>query len=574
MSNFSVSVVIKALDKATGPIRKVTQALEQLGRVESIKRINASLQNIRTSFSNVANEASLLTQRLGGLAVAGVGLFAALTKPASEMENLRFRLDQLYGSASKGGQVFKWIQDFGQNSPYNFQTIADSLLSFKGQGFDNLKEFQNIMNYLAVYVPDNFRAQNAIIQLSQAWGKTKLQMADIRPLIEAGVPVWRLLEKVTGKNTAQLMKMSEAGTINRDIMMKMFKLMGVESAGAGGKIFDLWSTKLSNLGDIWFAFSYRLMTTKVDNLPLFGQLKKDVQTLSDFLRNGLTDTKIKQIAKELSEVYSFAKSLLFDAIIPIGKQAISAFKGFSNAVGGVQNAMKILLGLMAMPLIASIVSATVSFAGFAFTAISTLIQLSAYIGPVIWVLKLIGVIVGGLVAPFAGWIAIIGVVIAAVWLLASNWDKLKQTVSSFVSFAITQFKQWIGFIESFKKPWSDLTNTLQEFWANWGIHIKNAISQFSPLFSIVESFLNILKSAQGFSIQTPKLPNLKPVNAPKPGAPVKTGGSSKLTAMATQKNALEVAMHVSYEKAPKIQSIKAKGPAQVAFSMNTGPVYG
>ncbi len=50
------------------------------------------------------------------------------------------------------------------------------------------------------------RLNGISLAVGKAWAKQKLQGEEIMMLLERGVPVWELLEKVTGKNVQAFAK--------------------------------------------------------------------------------------------------------------------------------------------------------------------------------------------------------------------------------------------------------------------------------------------------------------------------------------------------------------------------------
>ncbi|WP_134984332.1 tape measure protein, partial [Aeromonas hydrophila] len=73
--------------------------------------------------------------------------------------------------------------------------------------------------------------QGISLALGQAWAKQKLQGEEILQLIERGVPVWQMLEQVTGKNTAELQKLSEAGKLGRETISALMNEISIQSRG-------------------------------------------------------------------------------------------------------------------------------------------------------------------------------------------------------------------------------------------------------------------------------------------------------------------------------------------------------
>lgn len=333
------------------------------GKMPEYKTMVRGFNNLGRSVRDVGHETNMLIQRFGALAVAGVGVFGAFIKPAADMELLRRRLDSLYKSADKGKEMFHWVQEFALKSPYSFEMIGDSLAKLKQFGFDNMPEFKNVMNYMATFVPEGSRASRAITQLAQAWGKGTLQMQDIRPMIEDGVDVMGLLSKVTGKTTAQVQEMISKKLIDQKLMLKMMDQMGKAAKPISGSrsIDELWSTITSNLLDVWDKFASNVMESKVGNgMTLFASIKKDVVDLTNTMREGIENGAIQKTARALYEVYVFGRQA-FRFLITNIPRAIGLFERFSDAVGGTQNAFRLLIGAITVPWVLSIANMAMQF---------------------------------------------------------------------------------------------------------------------------------------------------------------------------------------------------------------------
>ena len=76
------------------------------------------------------------------------------------------------------------------------------------------------------------RLQGIASALGQAYAKQKLQTEEILQLVERGVPVWGMLEKITGKNAAQLSKLASEGRLGRDVIAALTKEIGASAEGA------------------------------------------------------------------------------------------------------------------------------------------------------------------------------------------------------------------------------------------------------------------------------------------------------------------------------------------------------
>lgn len=92
-------------------------------------------------------------------------------------------------------QAFTTMKSFGLDPmDGSLQMVVDQ--SFKlGKGFEGVQRIS-----LALWVKHG---------LNKAYGE------EIMQLVEAGVPVWDMLAKATGKNTQELLALSEKGALGR-----------------------------------------------------------------------------------------------------------------------------------------------------------------------------------------------------------------------------------------------------------------------------------------------------------------------------------------------------------------------
>lgn len=351
----ALSDQLRKIDEATKPIQQVQKEFGKLdAQIRKIDR-NLGFQKIRQGLGQIGSEVGVLATRLGAIGGITAAGFGVLLKPAAELEVLRTRLDALYGSAQAGGKAFDYLTNFATKSPYSFRILADNLAKLKGQGLDSLKSFENIQNFLGAFVPEADRAANATLAISQAWGRAKLQAQDINQLIDAGVPVYKLLGEVLGKSTAQIQAMSQKGQINREVMSRLFDLMGRKAGPAGAAIQNLLTTKVSNLGDAFQIFSYRVLNSPINQLPpVFQQIKADIDRIQSAFTNAAGAGK-SEFATALSEIYAGAKEIA-QGVIPVLGDIFKGIRAISKAVGGWGNLFKGVVGLTVFTSLAAIIA--------------------------------------------------------------------------------------------------------------------------------------------------------------------------------------------------------------------------
>ena len=190
---------------------------------------------------------------------SGVG---ALTRAAQSMlatgdqfERLQVTMTALMGSLREGEAATAWVKQFAKDTPHQVTEVTDAFIKLKGFGLDPMDgTLQAIVHQNAKLGKGTENLTGITLALGQAWAKQKLQGEEIMQLVERGVPVWDLLGQATGRTTAEIQAMSEAGARGRDTIAALIKAMGAGSTGAAAANMSLLSGYVSNLKDEWAEF--------------------------------------------------------------------------------------------------------------------------------------------------------------------------------------------------------------------------------------------------------------------------------------------------------------------------------
>ncbi|HAT04872.1 MAG TPA: phage tail protein, partial [Aeromonas salmonicida] len=251
-----------------------------------------------------------LTGRLVALAGTWFGLqtlttqLVAMFKTGDQAERLDVQLKAVMGSIAGGAEASAWIQDFAKNTPLQLDEVTQVFVRLKAFGIDPMAgAMQGIVDQAYKLGGSFEEVQGISLALGQAWAKQKLQGEEILQLIERGVPVWQLLEQVTGKNTAELQKLSEAGKLGRDTIAALMNEIAAQSSGAARDNMSLLSGLISNAQD---------------NLAKFYRLVSESGAL-DWLKNQLTNlnAEFEAMAKD-GRLQAWAQRLS-DGFISLGE---------------------------------------------------------------------------------------------------------------------------------------------------------------------------------------------------------------------------------------------------------------
>ncbi|MDP1527736.1 MAG: tape measure protein [Rhodocyclaceae bacterium] len=264
-------------------------------------------RNSKTASASVDS----LTASLKSMAVGVVG-FAAITGTAKgilqtniEMERLRASLTSTIGTIQGGQAAFQSIVTFAKNTPFEVAGLTQTYVMLQNMGLRPTTAVMEALTNQASKLGGSQETLTSIaLQLGQAYSKGKLQQEDMVILAERGVPIYQLLSEVTGANASELAKMSEQGTITRDVMDKLIVKMNEMATGSNATAMDTLGGKISNLSDSWHQFEDTLLNDKSE-----GLIKSIVASASgalDILSRNMSSTLDAQIAHAQARIKSFS----------------------------------------------------------------------------------------------------------------------------------------------------------------------------------------------------------------------------------------------------------------------------
>lgn len=303
------------LASVSAEFQKATNGMAS-GAQKTATTTEASFAKIETAINGVkAAVAPLLAVFAPIMAALGA---SQVINTASEFEQLEIRLKAVMGSAAAGENAFKWIKQFAVDTPYSVQQTTDAFMQLKNFGLDPMDgTLQKVSDASAKYGKSADTAQRVTLALGQAWARGKLQGQDTLQMIDAGIPVYDLLSKATGKTTAEIQQMSEKGTMGRDVMRQLIDQMGQEGAGAAADKMKSYAGAVSNMGD---AFA-----NAIDKLRKQGGF--------DFLTQGIL--KFTEAIPSMVDVFGQACAAVGDAVSALFGVISTVFDGIGAAINTV-----------------------------------------------------------------------------------------------------------------------------------------------------------------------------------------------------------------------------------------------
>lgn len=311
----------------------------------------------KAAIAGIGSEARTAESALGGMAGKAVAAVAALAgfntvanvagdviKTGAAFETLEVRLSSLLGSSEAAKEAMGQIKQLAITTPFEVSALSDSFVKLTAFGLQPSMEQMRALSDTAATLGGGTEVLAGVtLALGQAWAKGKLQGEEILQLAERGVAVWDVLAKATGKNTAELQKMSEAGELGRGTILKLIDALGQVNAGASEKLMATFSGAVSNAKDALAEFYD--MVAKAGVLEfLTGQLQ---DLLAEFDR-----------MKQSGELQAEAKRLA-DSVVAFGEGVRTAVEAVNALSGTIKLGVEVwvawrLAGMTLIPVLAGV----------------------------------------------------------------------------------------------------------------------------------------------------------------------------------------------------------------------------
>jgi tape measure domain-containing protein len=249
----------------------------------------------------------------GGALIAGVGaagLKMGLSVAAGN-EQAQISFTTMLGSAEKAGSFIKDLQAFAAATPFEFAGLQQSAASLISAGI-NADKVIPIMRTLGDVTSGMGTGaegvQRATIALQQMNAAGKITGEDLNQLRDAGIPVYDLLAKATGKSKSEVVALAQAGKLGKTELDQMMKAL---ESGAGLERFSgLMDKQSKSLTGLWSTFKDTLGQGLANVItPLIPMIKNGLGGASNFLATALpkVGTALKFVVSGLIATFGFLK---------------------------------------------------------------------------------------------------------------------------------------------------------------------------------------------------------------------------------------------------------------------------
>jgi tape measure domain-containing protein len=294
------------------------------------RSFSGGFSSVRTGA--VAGLVASITTSLSGLAVKA--LRAGLSTAAG-LEQAQIGFTTLLKSGAQAQAFLGQLKDFAARTPFNLPGLVDDARLLLGVGFaakqviPTLTAWGDAAGALGIQQEAFHRA---MIAVSQSMAAGKINAQDMNQIVEAGIPVWKLMSEATGKPIPVLRKLSEQGKLlSGDILPKLAAQMERDYGGAMAK-------QSQTLNGLWSTF------TDTVNLGLGDALAKLTPSLTKILPRATAgasaaiaglSARLSVLVGDVAGTYGW----LHEHLGPELGQAVHWFTGTSTAAGELRATM-------------------------------------------------------------------------------------------------------------------------------------------------------------------------------------------------------------------------------------------
>lgn len=245
---------------------------------------------------------------------AGLGIAAfgkSILDTGVQFDSFQMRLKTLLGSAEAAGAVFNQIKKDAATTPFDVASLTEAnalLISAGISAGDARKDVLNLGNAIAASGGGANELSRMAVNLQQIKNLGKATALDIKQFAFAGIPIYQLLAKTTGKTVAQVREMD----VSYELLTKSLGKAAEKGGMFYGALADQSKTvggAISNLKD---KFSFLLY-------DLYNKLKPAITFMINLF------SKMIDVAYKFAPVIKILTTLIAAYVIQTKIGAITSF---------------------------------------------------------------------------------------------------------------------------------------------------------------------------------------------------------------------------------------------------------
>lgn len=415
MSDLNLSVMIKAVDRITGPVKRISSSIRK-----SFSSIGSQMKKLGTSLNSVGAESKKLGLRM--LATTGAvayGFKRLFIDTAAQFEKFQTILVTTEGSNAAAKKAMDWISDFATKTPFELSQVTDAFVKLRAYGLDPT-------NGLLTTLGDTSSAMGKdIIQAVEAIADAVT--GEYERLKEFGV------KAQTNGNRTRFSYTDKSGTQKGVVVNKndreaiegaLAEIFNEKFSGSMERLSKTWTGLISNISDQWTRFVNMVMENGVFDW-LKDQLTSVLDKLNELASNGQLESIAKTFGQNILSTLKSIYTLVNEDLWPLLKTLGNGVKWLHDLFGSWKPVLIGVAAIIAGPLLLSLTSVA--------TALASL-GLALWTNPLVLAITAAVTAIGG-----------------AVYLIYKNWEPIESFFTDLWKKVTSIFRTYInGLVSIFK----------------------------------------------------------------------------------------------------------------------------
>lgn len=287
----------------------------------------SKMQSIaKTGFTAVATSVGVVSSAMAGLVGFGV-------KYNAEIEQLQTSFEVMTGSAEKAQSIIKELQEIGAKTPFEVKGLAETTQLLMNYGLEADDAIDKMMMLGDIAQGSSEKMNRIAMAYGQMSSAGKVQLEDIKQMIEAGFNPLQEISKTTGESMASLYDRISKGTIAVDEITASM----VRSTSVGGKYFKSMEKQsktlngqISTLKDNFSQFAGVLAedTTNAISSEFLPAINETIQAMQE----GFSEEGFEGLATAFSEGFSNILLMLVEKAPEVANVAITMIQSFADSI--------------------------------------------------------------------------------------------------------------------------------------------------------------------------------------------------------------------------------------------------
>lgn len=252
----------------------------KLGEADSAaSRLEGTLATLQSSITNIGTGLGIT------FGIRRITDFArSVVDSGSKVENAATGLTTMLKDSAAAAQVIQNTMDDATKTPFSFESLLDAnkaLISANVNAEEARGTVLDLSNAIAATGGSDVELQRMVVNLQQIRNVGKATAMDIKQFAIAGINIYEVLAKATGKSADQVKDMEVSYDLLTDALKRAHEQGGLYANGLENMAGNT-SVRISNLGDAVFQLKVKMFN---DLKPAIDTVLTGLGDLIGFLRD-------------------------------------------------------------------------------------------------------------------------------------------------------------------------------------------------------------------------------------------------------------------------------------------------